>query len=140
MLFELCYKVSENKLYQKYRTASKNNIKKIQSFRTLDNLKFIEYPKLGFKELDKIVKKVNQHDGGILLIDYGHLNVIKESTLQAVMKNKKLNMSSLFKNIGKADVTSLVNFNLLKKYFLKKKFKSKKNCITKIFFGKNGDH
>ena len=62
--------------------------KKIQSFRTLDNLKFIEYPKLGFKELDKIVKKVNQHDGGILLIDYGHLNVIKESTLQAVMKNK----------------------------------------------------
>ena len=138
MLFELCYKASEKKLYQKYRAASKDNIKKIQSFKTFDNLKFIEYPELGFKELDKIVKKINQYDGGILLIDYGHLNVIKESTLQAVMKNKKLNMSSLFKNLGKADVTSLVNFNLLKEYFLKKNLKVKKIVSQKFFLEKMG--
>ena len=32
-------------------------------------------------------------------------------------KNKKIDMKHLFKNLGKADITSLVNFDLLKEYF-----------------------
>lgn len=138
MFFELCYKANEKELCQKYRMATKVDIKKIKSFRTLNNLKFIEYPKLGFKELDKIVKKITTHNGGILLIDYGHLNVINKSTLQAVMKNKKINMYNLIKNLGKADVTSLVNFNLLKEYFLKKNLKVKKIVSQKFFLEKMG--
>ena len=64
-----------------------------------------------------MVKKVIKLSGGILLIDYGYLNANNKSTLQAVMNNRKINMQSLLKNLGKADVTSLVNFSLLKEYF-----------------------
>ena len=39
----------------------------------------------------------------------------------------------MFNNLGKADVTSLVNFNLLKEYFLKNNLKIKK-IVTQSFF------
>ena len=65
------------------------DIKNIKKFKVLKGLKFIELPKLGLLELDAMVKKINALSGGILLIDYGYLNVINESTLQIVMKNKK---------------------------------------------------
>jgi len=39
----------------------------------------------------------------------------------------------LFQNIGSADITSLVNFNLLKTYFKKKNLKTN-NIITQEFF------
>ncbi len=68
-----------------------------------------------------------------MLIDYGYLDPINKSTLQIVMKNKKMNMNSLFKNLGRADITYLVNFSLLKEYFLKKKLKVN-NIVTQKFF------
>ena len=88
--------------------------------------------------MNKIVKKINSLSGGILLIDYGYLNVINRSTLQTVMKNKKINMNHLFKNLGRADITSLVNFSLLKEYFLKNKLKVKKIVSQKFFLEKMG--
>ena len=88
--------------------------------------------------MNKIVKKINNLSGGILLIDYGYLNVVNRSTLQAVMKNKKMNMGHLFKNLGRADITSLVNFSLLKEYFLKNKLKVKKIVSQKFFLEKMG--
>ena len=110
----------------------------MKSFKALRGLKFIEYPKLGLMELDKMVKKINELSGGILLIDYGYLNMVNNSTLQAVMKNKKMDMDSLFKNLGKADITSLVNFGLLNEYFLKRKLKVKKIVSQKFFLEKMG--
>ena len=103
-------------------------------------MKFIEYPKLGLIELDKIVKKINEQTGGILLIDYGYLNIINKSTLQAVMKNKKMDINNLFKNLGESDITSLVNFSLLEEYFKKKKIKGQKGCFSKVFLRKNGNN
>ena len=54
------------------------------------------------------------------------------------MKNKKMNMGHLFKNLGRADITSLVNFSLLKEYFLKNKLKVKKIVSQKFFLEKMG--
>ena len=88
--------------------------------------------------MDKIVKKINNLSGGILLIDYGYLNLSNENTLQAVMKNKKININIFFKNLGNADITSLVNFNLLKEYFLKKNLKVKNVVSQKFFLEKMG--
>ena len=68
-----------------------------------------------------MVGKIKKQNGGILLIDYGHLNTLNQNTLQAVMKNKKINMNSFFNYLGKTDITSLVNFSLLEEYFKKKK-------------------
>ena len=56
-----------------YRKASMEDTNVIKSFKTFNNLKFIEYPKKGFYELDKIIEKISRLNGGIMLIDYGYL-------------------------------------------------------------------
>ena len=138
-LFVKFYKINPMiGLSETYREASKEYISKIKSFKVLNNHEFIEYPKIGFGELEKITKKITKLTGGILLIDYGYLNVVNKSTLQAVMKNRKIKMNSLFKNLGKADITYLVNFSLLNEFFLKKKIKVKKIVNQKFFLEKMG--
>ena len=113
--------------------AKKNDVKLIKKFEALKGLNFIEFPKLGFDEMDKIIKKIKKLTGGILLIDYGYLKIINKSTLQSVMKNKKLDVKHMFDYLGEADITSLVNFKLLKEYFYKKNLKVK-NIVTQKFF------
>ena len=113
--------------------GSNQDILQIKSFETLKKLTFIEYPKKGFLELSKIIKKISELSGGILLIDYGYLSSHNSNTIQAVMGNKKVSMEKMFNNIGKADVTSLVNFNLLKEFFVKNKLKVK-NIVSQKFF------
>ncbi len=138
-LYEKHYIISKkNGLDETYRKASLKDVKDIKSFEALKNLKFIEYPKKGFNELEKIVDKISKLGGGIMLIDYGYLNKINKSTLQAVMKNKKMSMSRLFKNLGRADITYLVNFRLLKEFFSKKKLKVKNVVSQKFFLEKMG--
>ena len=139
LLYEKCYVINRTSgLDEAYQKASHEDADKIKSFKVLRGLKFIEYPKLGLMELDRIVKKINELSGGILLIDYGYLNMINKSTLQTIMKNKKMNMDSLLKNLGRADITSLVNFSLLKEYFITKKLKVKEIVSQKFFLEKMG--
>ena len=138
-ILEKCYSIDPVSGFDEaYQKAGEEDVKKIKTFKVLKGLKFIEFPKLGFLELDKIIKKINNLSGGILLIDYGYLNVMNRSTLQTVMKNKKMNMNHLFKNLGRADITSLVNFSLLKEYFFKKKLKVKEIVSQKFFLEKMG--
>ena len=60
-LFEKNYILDKNyKVKQVFRKASTSDSRSIKSYRTLKKLKFIEYPKMGFKELDKIVKKISK--------------------------------------------------------------------------------
>ena len=132
-ILEKCYMVNNQGLNETYKKTIPKDISLLRSFKTLKKQNFIEYPKLGFLELDKIVKKISRHSGGILLIDYGYLDPFNENTLQAVMKNKKVQLSNLLNFMGKADITYLVNFNLLKEYFKKKKLKVE-NIVTQKFF------
>ena len=76
-------------------------------FETLKNLKFIEFPKFGLEELKKIIKKILKLNGCILMIDYGYLKPSNKSTLQSVFMHNK---NPILDNLGKADVTSHVNF------------------------------
>ena len=110
-------------------------MKNIQSFKVLKNLKFIEFPKSGFKEMNKIIKTISKLNGCLLMIDYGYLKPINQSNLNFVIKNKK---NKLFQNLGKADITSHVNFSLLKEFFLKNKCKVKKVISQKEFLIKMG--
>ena len=98
--------------------------------------KFIEYPKLGLSELNKIIEKISKLSGGVLLIDYGKQNLINKNTLQLVMKNKKIKIDNLIESLGKADITSLVNFSLLKEYFIKKNLNVEKIVSQKFFLEK----
>jgi NADH dehydrogenase [ubiquinone] 1 alpha subcomplex assembly factor 7 len=137
------YKKINNILYEKYVKLEKNltiktffkktnlkTIKKLRKFNLIKNQSFIEFPKQGLEELDLITDTIKRLNGGLLLIDYGFLKQKGADTLQSV-KNHKRNM--LFNNVGNADITSLVNFNLLKVYFKKKKLTTN-NIVTQEFF------
>ena len=124
-----------NKIIEIYKKASAKNISEIKKFNSLKNLKFIEFPKLGINELSKITKKISQLSGGLLLIDYGYLKSGNQNTLQSVKNHKK---NKLLDNLGDADITSLVNFKLLKEYFIKNDLKVKKIVTQKFFLEKMG--
>ena len=136
LFLEKYYSLNKNdKIDGIYKKASLKNISQIKQFRVLKNLKFIEFPKLGFDELNKIISKISKLKGGLLLIDYGYLISKNKNTLQSLIKHKKNN---LIDNLGKADITSLVNFNLLNEYFVKHNLKVKKVVTQKFFLEKMG--
>ena len=125
--------VNKKGLIETYQKALPADISFLKSFDILKNQNFIEYPKLGLIELEKVVNKIKSLSGGVLLIDYGYLKPFNGNTLQAVMKNKKVNIKKLYNYIGKVDITNLVNFNLLKEFYKKKNLKVK-NIVTQKFF------
>ena len=135
-LYEKNYFLNDNyKIRETLKKANKQDLKNIQSFEVLKNLKFIEYPKSGFNEMKKIIKTISKSSGCLLMIDYGYLKPNNQNTLQSVIKNKKNN---LLQNLGEADITSHVNFSLLKEFFLKNKCRVKKVISQKEFLIKMG--
>ena len=102
------------------------------SYKSLRNLKFVEYPKEGLKELKKIIKKL-QTQGMFVNDRLWIFRVPNKDTYQSVWKHKK---NPLLHNLGKADITSLVNFSLLNEYFIKNNLKVKK-IVTQQRFLKN---
>ncbi len=136
------FKREKNSIMERYLTLKTNNIKEIfkkannedikmiNSYKSLRKLKFIEFPKNGFVELKKIIKKIEKLKGCLLLIDYGYVKSNNLNTLQSVIKHKK---NYILKNLGNADVTSHVNFNLLQEFFLKNNLKIKKTISQNEF-------
>ena len=136
LLMEKYYLLNKkNKIDEIYKKASNKDVLQIKKFKILRNLKFVEFPKLGLIVLNKIIKKISKNGGGLLLIDYGYLIPKNKNTLQSLVKHKK---NKLLDNLGKADITSLVNFNLLNEYFIKNNLKVKKVVTQKFFLEKMG--
>ncbi len=136
LLFEKHYDIkNRNKIGEIYKRATMKDLKIINSFNTLKGLKFFEFPKTGFEELKKIIEKISDLRGCLLLIDYGYFKPCNQSTLQSVFKHKK---NYLLKHLGKADITSHVNFTLLEEFFLKNNLKVKKAVFQKDFLKKLG--
>ena len=131
ILYEKYVKLDHNlKIKPFLQKTSFKTIQELKKFNLIKNQSFIEFPKQGLKELDLITNVIKRLNGGLLLIDYGLLKQVSKDTLQSI-KNHKKNM--LFNNVGNADITSLVNFNLLKIYFKKKNLKIN-NIVTQEFF------
>ena len=115
-IFEKYATLEKSKVDFIYKKAPKKLVNKLKDYNLLKNNGIIEYPEYGFKELDVICNKIKKLNGGALFIDYGY-NVEKNiNTLQSVMKHK---YNKINKNIGRADITSLVNFKLYERYFNK---------------------
>ena len=137
------YERKNNQVYEKYLRLHKNSslkiilkktpaktVRKLNKFKLLKKKGIIEYPELGFKKLEIIVKKIKKFNGGLLLIDYGSLKNQNINTLQSVKLHKK---NRIFDNIGSSDITSLVNFGLLKDYLSQNKLTLNK-IVTQSFF------
>ena len=135
-LFEKYYTIDKSKKIKViFKKALKKDVLSINSFHSLKKLKFIEFPKFGFMELKKIIKKILKTKGCLLMIDYGYLKTNGQNTLQSVMRHKKNN---LLNNLGKADITSHVNFELLNEFFVKNNLKVKKIVSQQEFLKSMG--
>ncbi len=135
-LLEKYYILEKNlKIKEKFVKASKVDIKIIESFKTLKNLRFIEFPKSGLKILKNIIKRISRSEGFLLIIDYGYIKPNNQNTLQSVINHKK---NDIMDNLGKADITSHVNFSLLKEFFEKNNIKVKKTITQKEFLENMG--
>jgi NADH dehydrogenase [ubiquinone] 1 alpha subcomplex assembly factor 7 len=86
---------------------------------------FIEYSPLLVDYLKKISKKINNNNGGILIIDYGYINNQMKNTLQSISNHK---YNNVLNNFGNSDITYNLNFKLIEKIF--KKFNLKINGLT----------
>ena len=86
---------------------------------------FIEFSPLLLDYLRIISEKINNYNGGILIIDYGHTNYQMKNTLQSIYKHK---FNNILNNFGNADITYNLNFKLIKKIL--GKFNLKINGIT----------
>lgn len=130
-LYERYFRLdTKNNIQEIYCKAKKKDEKIIRSYRSLRKLRFIEFPEKGLKELAKIVRKISLRKGCLLLIDYGYLNPNNQNTLQSVINHKK---NHILNNLGRADVTSHVNFKLLNEFFLKRDLKVKNVVSQKVF-------
>ncbi len=135
-LFEKYYTLkNDDKIEEVFKKATKKDTVDIMSYKSLRKLNFIEYPKEGFVELKKIIKKISKHTGCLLIIDYGYLRSLNKNTYQSVLKHRK---NSLLNNLGKADITSLVNFELLNEFFIKNNLKVKKIVTQERFLKSMG--
>jgi cyclopropane-fatty-acyl-phospholipid synthase len=92
------------------------NIKDIEqelSFEISKDQEIIEYSPSSFEYLKDISNLIKKNDGGILIIDYGYLNLKMEETLQAIKNHKH---SNILEDIGDSDITYNINFNLFKRF------------------------
>ena len=113
-----------------FKKTSKKTFKTLKNFGLLRKTGVIEYPKKGLEILELIIKKINILGGGILLIDYGYTKAQGNDTLQSIKSHKR---NIFYKNIGKADISYLVNFQLLNKFLLDKKL-FLNNIVSQNFF------
>ena len=113
-IYEKYAYLNKNKIDFIFKKAQKIQVSKLKNYELLDGNGIIEYPEYGFKELNIVCSKIKKLNGGALFIDYGYKTENNIDTLQSVMKHK---FNDIKKNIGNADITSLVNFSLYKKYF-----------------------
>ncbi len=131
------FKVINSKIYEKFicfekgqfkkfifKKISKKNVKKLSNLNLSRKKGTIEYPQKGLKFLESIINKIRKFKGGILLIDYGYTKTQGNDTLQSLKSHKK---NIYYNNVGKADITCLVNFQLLFKFLLRNKL-----CLNKI--------
>ncbi len=116
---EYFYKKINNKSLIELKNLGLNNINKI-----------IEYPKYGLNILKNVNTKIKKFNGGLLLIDYGYFFPKGLDTLQSVKSHK---INKIFHDIGNADITYNVNFELLKNYMTKSKLFVNK-IVTQGFF------
>ena len=85
------------------------NIEQNLKFEISKDQEIIEYSPSSFEYLKDISNLIKNNDGGLLIIDYGYLNLKMKETLLAIKNHKH---SNILEDIGDSDITYNINFNL----------------------------
>ncbi len=113
--------VKNEKILNKLAKHKKNNIVELSEHR--ENF------------FRKICDFVFKYSGTIIVIDYGYSELLKKFTLQSVFNHRP---SNLLDNLGKQDITSLVDFNTLIDIAKNYNFDVDTFCDQKEFLLANG--
>ena len=136
--FEKCVGLSnkDKKIQFLYKKANKKLIRSIKKLNIISDENMIEYPIESIKYLEKISKKINKFNGGLLAFDYGYY-MMKENydTLQSVKKHK---YTDLLAEPGDADITSHINFKLFTEILKKNNLEVEKVITQSEFLKKMG--
>ena len=89
------------------------NIEQNLKFEISKDQEIIEYSPSSLEYLKDISNLIKNNDGGLLIIDYGYLNLKMKETLLAIKNHK---YSNILEDIGDSDITYNINFNLFKKF------------------------
>ena len=108
--YEKMIEIKYNESSIKFKDVIINDKKTLKKLNQYKNSKVLEISNSRDKYFDKICKHIFKLGGMIIVIDYGYNNHPGNFTLQSVYNNKK---SNLLDNIGKQDISSLVDFNKL---------------------------
>jgi cyclopropane-fatty-acyl-phospholipid synthase len=103
----------EKKAEFKERPINIKNIELDLSFEISKDQEIIEYSPSSFEYLKDVSNLIKKNDGGILIIDYGYLDLKMEETLQAIKNHK---YSDILEDIGDSDITYNINFNLFERF------------------------
>ena len=85
------------------------NIEQNLKFEISKDQEIVEYSPSSFEYLKDISNLIKNNDGGLLIIDYGYLNLKMKETLLAIKNHKH---SNILEDIGDSDITYNINFNL----------------------------
>ena len=89
------------------------NIEQNLKFEISKDQEIIEYSPSSFEYLKDISNLIKKNDGGLLIIDYGYLNLKMKETLLAIKNHKH---SNILEDIGDSDITYNINFNLFVRF------------------------
>ena len=104
---------NQNKVFFFEKKIDIKKIEKKINFKIFQDQNFVEYSALGLNYLKDISKIIKKNSGGLLLIDYGYTDKKMKDTLQAISNHK---FANILDNIGNADITHNINFNIFKKF------------------------
>lgn len=93
-----------------------------ENFKDLEEKEVREVSKESEDFALRISEFLEQQNSKAIVVDYGYIESPKVRTLQALTKHKKTNP---LENIGKSDLTYLVDFKALEIYFKKQNLKTK---------------
>ena len=100
-----------------------------------NNSKILEFSEKRDDYFNRICKFISNSQGTIIVIDYGYYNHPSTFTLQAMYNHR---YSNLLDNIGKQDITSLVDFKSLISIAKKNNLKIDIFCNQRDFLINNG--
>ena len=127
--------LGEKKLVFHNKKATSDDLKNLINWQLTKNQKIIEFPITSIHYLKSLSRIIKKYNGGMICFDYGYKKSQMSNSLQSIKKHK---FSSLFLNVGKADITHHINFSLFSKIIKKLKLQLEEITEQGIFLKRMG--